>query len=99
MPDRYTLASAFVDLVLGRSVLAAMVARPDEAAAMVARLTPELFPEAQIVYEAVMTGMTGEQPMPTIEDAPATDLAAAVQALENLYGRRLVADLIQDAAQ
>jgi replicative DNA helicase len=99
MPDRYTLASAFVDPVLERSMLAAIAARPDEAAAMVTRLTPELFPEAQALYEAVMAGMTGEQPMPTIDDAPATDLAAAVQALENLYGRRLVADLIQDAAQ
>jgi hypothetical protein len=56
MPDRYTLASQFVDPVLERTVLAAIAARPVEAGAVVARLTPELFPETQALYEAVIIG-------------------------------------------
>jgi len=97
MPRKFTLAEAFTDPKLERSLLAAIAANPEVYWEVLDLLPPEALTETRQVYEQLGEAIVKNDPLPEIDvdEKEAPDPVAAARELADLYQRRLLAESAQ----
>jgi len=96
MPRKFTLAEAFTDPKLERSILAAIATNPEVYWEVLDLLPPEALTETRQVYEQLGEAIRKKDPLPEIDvDEEAPDPVAAARELADLYQRRLLAESAQ----
>lgn len=101
MPSKYTLAMEFVNSELEKSLIAAIVSKPQIYWEVVDLLPSDSFIEMQKEFDLIRQAVKEEKPLPSIivNENPASDPIEVAKELAKLYQKRLFADLLQNSLE
>ncbi len=101
MPSRYTIATEFMNPLLEKKLLAAIIAKPELYWEVCDLISLDSLTQIQQEFAMISESIEQEKPLPVldIKEEPVENPVEAAKEIAKLYQKRLLADLLQDSLE